>query len=438
MKKNIRFIFPYFFSLIVISQTFIVQSKSFEHIFFFTLTLLLIILLKKNIEIKKNHIFFFVFLIFCSFQILELPAEYLKKISPNSYYYYSLIGEKTYGYISLNVSNSYKYIFVILSSYCIFLVAKTITESKRVYLNILKIFIYAGLIQTIYAFYILIYDPSFEFFQKVDYLDSLTGFFINRNNFSFFLNIILICSLVYLKLYEKVFKINIHTNIFKYFFNNIFFTRLLIFLISLGIIFTKSRAGNITFSISIISFLILEIIKEKKLTFFSFILISILVIEIITITMFFDFSQIFKRFIFTTLDGEEPRISVFIFAITQIKNFIFFGYGLGSFESIFRLEYTNYIKFYNHVHNDFLEFIGEMGLIGFTLFVIMLFFAFKSILQNQKIYEIKLLCILLTISMVTHGIFDFSLHNPSIIFLLTFLISLGSCNFKYYTTKRQI
>ena len=74
---------------------------------------------------------------------------------------------------------------------------------------------------------------------------------------------------------------------------------------------------------------------------------------------------------FSTIPGSIKSLSRFDlmkFGTTQIKPFLFFGYGTGGFENIFKLNFLNSSShFANHSHSDLVEYIGEFGLIGFLL-----------------------------------------------------------------------
>ena len=68
-------------------------------------------------------------------------------------------------------------------------------------------------------------------------------------------------------------------------------------------------------------------------------------------------------------------------------------------------------SFADHAHSDLIEFIGEVGLLGFAIFFMSIFiFLKKSIIYNFK-------NILLIFCMLIILLFDFSLHIPFIQFL---------------------
>lgn len=151
--------------------------------------------------------------------------------------------------------------------------------------------------------------------------------------------------------------------------------------------------------------------------------------DIIIITFIFGIDGVVTRIIETSYE-DEFRFTVFYFGIEQFLNFPFFGYGLGNFETLFRLEIQNNQFFYDHTHNDFIEFIGEAGLIGMFILLVILTRIIISLKNNKILPEIKFLILAILIIVIIHGNLDFSLHMPQIIYILVFIFSLSQCNIK--------
>jgi len=88
--------------------------------------------------------------------------------------------------------------------------------------------------------------------------------------------------------------------------------------------------------------------------------------------------------------------------------------------------------FYNHVHNDFIQFLGEYGIFGAILFIMLLFSLIINFVKNYKnnIYELNIIIILSFVVMIIHGNLDFALHIPGNIYLLFFIFSLSFTKIK--------
>ena len=126
-----------------------------------------------------------------------------------------------------------------------------------------------------------------------------------------------------------------------------------------------------------------------------------------------EFSQI------TAINSNLSRGQIFKFALSQFYNFVLFGYGPGSFETLFQINFKDSGNAYaNHAHSDIIEFFGEFGIIGSILISLSLLVACAS----KSFFSFKnfLLCYLLIFILI----FDFSFHIPIIQVLFILLLSV--------------
>ena len=108
----------------------------------------------------------------------------------------------------------------------------------------------------------------------------------------------------------------------------------------------------------------------------------------------------------------------------QISNYLFFGYGLGSFETLFKINFIELNNFYaNHAHSDLFEFFGEFGLVG----SILLMTPILNFFLDKKSYSF--INIILFIFLIIILVFDFSLHVPIIQILFLIFFTLNKKNF---------
>jgi O-antigen ligase len=125
------------------------------------------------------------------------------------------------------------------------------------------------------------------------------------------------------------------------------------------------------------------------------------------------------------------------FGIDQFKNFWLFGYGNGAFEQVYKVFYNKPEYFSDfiatNVHNDLIEFLGEIGILGLSILSISYIFYFKAIFKDinkKKNLTRFILLSLLTIILFFQSIVDFSLHIPGILILVITILSIGLINFK--------
>jgi hypothetical protein len=379
---------------------------------------------KKN---EKSIFFYLLFLIYLLFQIIPFPIEYLKILSMVKYNFISKLSNNIlFTPISFSPSDTFFQILNYISLLILVFILKMIfyknTHKNRIYLFLSII----GFSSSLFA--ILMYlnnNPDFLFLQKSYYLNSSTGFFVNRTVFSIFLLFCLIASFEFFKNLDDI-------KIFKKQDNFLLkiYIRLFILFITIGIITTFSRIGNFLLLITVLSYLFNEIflLKNNNKSFRNVILL-IIFFDIIILGFYFGSSQLLDRFLFlneelniNTLNSLNlSRFQVAKFGLTQIFEFKFFGYGAGSFETLFKVNFKNLNNFYaNHSHSDIIEFIGEFGIIGISMLII----SISKFFFNMKSYNfINLIMISYIIILL---LFDFSLHIPIIQICLIMFLTLNA------------
>lgn len=383
--------------------------------------------LKIFIKKYKNQIYIFIFfLLYLLFQLIPFPLEFLKILSKEKYNYINYLNYNNFSSISLTPSNTFFQFLNYFSIFLVLLIMKMIFYKNN---HIFRFYFFLSVLGAFHAcFAIILYlngNPDIFFLTKSYYVNSSTGFFINRTVFSIFLLICLIFSLEYLK--------NIDNRTISKkkdsFFNKIYI-RVFIVFISIGIITTFSKLGNFLLLITIFFYYInSQFIEKSNNKIFSYVLIFVILFDVLFMGFFFGSEKLIQRYLFLNEDltlnssiTDISRLEIIQFGYSQIKNFSLFGYGAGGFETVFQLKFPEAAPFYtNHAHSSLVEFIGEFGILGFILFV----FSFSRILFNINNYNFNFI-LFLTLTIIIL-LFDFSLHIPlnQILFLSLFLINIS-------------
>ena len=376
-------------------------------------------------ENKKSIFFYILFLFYLLFQTLPLPIDSLKFFSPEKYkYLISLNSDFKFSSISLAPSNSFFQLLNFCSLLILVFILKMIFYQER-HKNRLYLFLsFIGFLSALIAtFLYLSGNVDILSFKSYNSSSSSTGFFVNRGVFSIFLLFCLISSLEYLGNSKNI-KDNFITNIY---------VRLFVVFIAIGLVTTFSRIGNFLLLNTMLFYMVNEIFfkKEKNNTFRNILLIIILV-DICILGIYFGSSRIIDRFIlleneFAEIASTEvnfSRFQIIKFAFYQIYDYLFFGYGPGSFELLFQINFPDLTnKYANHAHSDLFQFIGEFGLFGFALFVLSIFSFFI-----KTSYDLKNNLLLFYLIIILF--FDFSLHIPFIQFLFVIFVIFNQKSIK--------
>ena len=371
---------------------------------------------------KKSIFLYIIFLSYLFFQIIPLPINFLKFFSPEKYILLKNLNELSHSSISFSPSNSFFQILNFLTLLIVVLILKMIFYTERhKYRLYFFLSIFGFFTSIIAALFYLNGNPDVFFFKNSYYKNASSGFFVNRTVLSVFLLFTLISSLELLKIFE----INKKRKQEQFFLR--IYIRLFVIFITIGIITTFSRIGNFLLLITILIYFLNELFfSKKKNQSFKIIILLIIFFDLIFVGIYFGTSEIIDRFYFlkeefSTISGEISNISRFDiikFGLIEFKNFIFFGYGSGSFENLFQLKFFSLSnQFANHAHSDLVEFLCEFGLIGISF----VFFSFIKFFINKKNYtSISIITLFYSIIIL---FFDFSLHIPIIqVLFVTFFI----------------
>ena len=177
------------------------------------------------------------------------------------------------------------------------------------------------------------------------------------------------------------------------------FVYLLFIIIYSSSIFSEAgRAGQLTFNLFFIVYAI-SFFKKK-------ILYSVSILGFLTVINFFSYnsSGIYKHRVdhlthIIQNNGQKKNQKLgdkdirYIFTVESLNLILkrpFFGYGTGSFASIFRSNTKSNYMYYNHKtpHNNFLYVFFELGFIGLLIFLSIFYFQMKDLLQ-VKFYKFE-------------------------------------------------
>lgn len=115
--------------------------------------------------------------------------------------------------------------------------------------------------------------------------------------------------------------------------------------------------------------------------------------------------------------GDEGRVTVWRDTLRLIHAYPIFGCGLGGFESAF-LRYKVSLPMFDqdYAHNDYLQGLAELGIVGFGIFAIAVLTALRSAIHSIRIKETRywgLACVGGITAIAIHSTSDFNLYVPA-------------------------
>jgi len=335
-------------------------------------------------------------------------------------------------------------------SYCLFIINLAfLTDCKQRVVQICWVIICTGLTQALYAIF-LVYSNLDSSLLSLDISSKATGSFVYQNHLANYLILCLSISIGYLIASLEGMQATSTRQKFALIIEALLSTkwimRISIVIMVVALIMTRSRMGNSAFFVSLLvtSLLSLIFIKRPPNTL-KWLVLSLIALDIIIVGSYFGIDKVKERIEVTSFQSEV-RDDVVRDSVPYIYDAWMKGSGAGSFYSTF-LQYqsTTYTAFYDHAHNEYVQFIVEFGLLpSALLFLMMLKVLWNSLkilhkTQSKLSRGLAMGTFMACSCMLIHSIVDFVLQDVAIVVLfLTILCLLNfSCHFDSVRNKSK-
>lgn len=384
-------------------------------------------------------LFFFIFV-----QIIPFPELLVKVFSPGAYSFRHLyspdFADIKFMSFSLIPNHTLQEALELLTYFLIgFLLIKTVTKRRQI-MRFFSVLVAMGVFEAFYGMFELYNkNPRILFYKKIHYLDTVTGTFVNRNHLSGYLEMIIPLSIGLIIARGKVFSSvgfkwkDAVLRLSERRFSTNLLLSLAIIVMALGIIFSKSRSGVFLLILSFILFFGLTVLyfrrsEDQKKWIKNFIKVTFIIITIISLYIGIDATL--ERFSPDTILNEQRPI-FWKNTLSFFKDFPLIGTGLGTFTSLYPDWEAggNLMRLY-HAHNDYLEYLSELGIIGFIfllggiLYMLVKFFLVWRKRRHPEAKGLGLGGIIAIICILIHSITDFNLHIPANMLLFSVVLSL--------------
>lgn len=303
-----------------------------------------------------------------------------------------------------------------------------------------QVIVASGVIQAVYAVLVTLGGPGFDILGlKVisPYKDATTGTFVNRNHLAGYLEMCLATGIGLLMAGLEQAQDNIgwrerSRRLLRTLLGGKARIRLFLVIMVIALVMTHSRMGNAAFFASMgssaaIGFVIYRKASRSLLLLFA----SMVAIDLFIVSTWFGLEQLANRFEQTQL-REEVRLNVNANAFPWFEQHWLTGSGAGSFGSQFPAYRTADISpFFDFAHNDYLQILGEYGVIGASLFALMALASLWAAIQAQRKRQSQLLrgmafaAMMGLTSLLIHASVDFNHYIPANAMLFTLLCAFA-------------
>ena len=209
--------------------------------------------------------------------------------------------------------------------------------------------------------------------------------------------------------------------------------RLTLVIMVVALVMTRSRMGNTAFFVSLLVAGAVGLALSRHAPRSTVILIaSLIVIDILIVGTWFGVERTLKRIEETTVQQVEERVDPAIYAVQIFQDYALFGTGGGTF-------YTSYTRYrghdidayFDHVHNDYVQFLTETGAIGITLMGLLVLSSLVcAVLAQARRRDplargVAFAVVMAVTAIGIHSTVDFNLQIPANAFIFVIVLALG-------------
>lgn len=361
------------------------------------------------------------------FQTILLDAETLSVLSENRLLHNGMgMHENEQNSISFYLAGSHKNLMLSCAYLMVFVLSLLLLNNRQRLYRLLYTLVAIGVIQSIYgSINVLTGQNTTLGFEKPDtYFGHATGTLFNYNHFA---NLITFSAAAAVGLLlSKPAGRTVHTwrqwlrETIAVLLDNKLVFRISLTLIVIALVLSKSRMGNSAFFFSLTTSGLIWLAFTGKVNRGFFVLFgSMLVIDVLIISHWFGLMQLVERFENTDIVMEN-RVQALPFLTAMFEDFKWSGIGSGGFEYLFPLyNEMGTDKFFNAAHNDYLQFLIELGLIGFIPLLLAVLTSFGCALYTLRkrrsviFRACAFTSIMAMLACGMHAITDFNFQIPS-------------------------
>ena len=298
--------------------------------------------------------------------------------------------------------------------------------------------ILAAAVQAVYGAVMVLSGLEWGFFMaKETYLGKATGTFVSRNHLAGYLEMSLALGIGFLLAqptrYAGSWRQRLRQMV-EMLLSSKVVMRLLLAVMVIALVLTRSRMGNTAFfaSLMMAGFLALVLMRNKSRST-VILLSSLLVIDIAIVGTFFGVEKVADRLQHSST-SKESRDEVSRDTLMMWQANPVLGVGAGSYQFVYPSFKSDDVRsplLYDHAHNDYFQFLAEFGVLAFTALcgsVLTCFYWAVSAMRKRRSRFHQGLGFASTMGLMAIGIHstvDFNLQIPANAFMFVFLMAMA-------------
>lgn len=217
--------------------------------------------------------------------------------------------------------------------------------------------------------------------------------------------------------------------------------RMAVVVMIIGLILSRSRMGNSGFFVALgITALIAVFFYRQPPRFLKPLVVSIFILDLVIIGAIFGVEKVKQR-IEDTSFGSETRDEVVLHSLPIIEQHWLTGTGAGSFYTVFpAYQQIPYSGFYDHAHNEYVQFAVEFGVPVTLLLGAWQLYALWLCLQTMRRRRTRFYqglafgAMMANLHMLVHNTVDFNLQAPANTLLFVSILAIS--HLVYYNDSK--
>jgi O-antigen ligase len=389
-----------------------------------------------------------------SVQLVPLPAQWVALISPGA----AAVHGAPYGGVvvdaitfSIDPSATARYQLLTLALVGYFALMLLVIQRTERLKHFALMLVLSGVMCSVLALYLHFVEAYYVlFFETVDHLVA-KGPFINRNHLAAYLEICLACGVGLIVSEFSTTQLATWKQrarwLLRLLLSSKVRVRLLLIVMVIALILTRSRMGNAAFFVALIASGLIALlclkVGWKTILFF---LGSMIILDVVVIGSWIGVEHVVKRMQQTAISSETKTVQGFqeqsveertdqgVSALESVKAFPLLGVGSGAFESMYpQYKQPGYMMSLDHAHNDYVEFLVEAGPLGMlllaALFATLLMRCVLTMARSHRATQrgLALGSVIGLMAIAIHLTVEFALQIPAVALAFVALMAIGAC-----------
>lgn len=312
--------------------------------------------------------------------------------------------------------------------FSLYLLLLLVCDSRRRLRILCYVILFSAVFQSVYGSFMTLSGTEYLLgMKKTAYLGNATGTFVNRNHFAGYLEMALAIGMGLLMVdrnnrkseASRLWRSKLRS-VLDLLLSGKAVLRLMLIIMVSGLIMSHSRMGNAAFfnSLLITGLIAIASSRSFRKPHVYVLLGSIIAVDVFLLGSWFGLEKVVNRIEQTALESES-RDEIVQYIIPMITDFSLTGSGAGTFISAFPGYLNGNFGGYDHAHNDYLEILSDMGMIGFAclacVVLISLWHALKAMRYRRSSFvrAMGFAGFMGTLSILIHSSVDFNLQIPA-------------------------